>query len=180
MIGAKLRENGIDFPLMGQAELSFWQLPAKERMVLIAAYFCDQVGVKEESRNRGKWIDRFITWVKLNPLGRFAWCAAAVSAWSDLAEANYGPKTGRAAVRNWAKWAKEDNRLGFRPQRGDLFYWLNADGTGHMGIITDATPEFIDSIEANTSSGKKGSQRDGDGLYRRTRLIKDGMKFIRL
>lgn len=175
MPGAKLAAYGIKFPLMGQSEPDFWKLPGKERMVLIAAYLIDVVKIREQGWNRGPWVERVLRSVGLgvgNP-----WCAAFVSLCAELAEFPIGPKVGRGAVRNWVKWAQANNLLGFKPTRGDLGYFLNANGKGHIGIILNVADErHVESGEGNTDDG---GSREGDGAYRRKRIIGSGWKVIR-
>lgn len=175
MRGAKLKAYGVGFPLLGQTEEAFWKLPGKERMLLVAAYLCDVVQIREQGWNRGKWVERCLRAVGLGP--GYAWCAAFVALCADLAECSIGPKSGRGRVANWAKWAKEDNRIGFKPQRGDLMYWLNKDGTGHIGVVSDSHDFFVETVEGNTNA--EGS-REGDGAYRKTRQVTPKIHFIRL
>ena len=59
------------------------------------------------------------------------------------------------------------------PEAGDVFIIDHGGGKGHCGIVM-ATPELGDdliiTIEGNTSV--TGS-RNGDGVYRRTRLLSE-------
>lgn len=174
MKGDRLKSVGIEFPIMGTFSDKFWKLPGKERALLVAAYFADKVRVREVGgNNRGPWIGRMLAKTGLSQ--GYAWCAAFVGYCCWLAEFDAGPKSGRAAVRNWAKWAKTDNRLGFKPERGDLMYWLNKNQTGHIGFVVDVEGEWVTTIEGNTNG--QGS-REGDGVYRQKRKISD-VRFIR-
>jgi hypothetical protein len=177
--GALLKASGLAFPLSGVDERAFWELPGRERALLIAAHLCDVVKVREEwGPNRGRWVDLFVRMARLNPLGRYAWCASFVGACLDLGEFTFGPKHGRAAVRNWLSWARKYGYRTTRPQRGDLFAKiLNPKGTGHMGFVVSVSYRtgMFTTIEGNTDA--KGS-REGDGLYRKTRRIAD-WNFIR-
>lgn len=147
-----------------------WTKPTnsiRENALLIAAHLCDVEHVREVGVNRGFWVERFLAGVGLGP--GYSWCAAFVAfalkqaGWKDL------PK-GAAAVRNWASWAKANGRITAKPERGDLFFWLNADGTGHMGFVVEATPTTVRTIEGNTNTA---GSREGDGCYRRTRSRAD-------
>lgn len=172
--GKLLAKYGIRFPLMGQSEARFWALPGRERMVLIAAYLCDVVKVREVKPNEGFWVNRILARTGLGP--GYAWCAAFISFCADLAEYDIGPKKGRAAVRNWFDWAKKDNRVGFKPRRGDLYGWVNPDGRGHIGIATNIVGGKVLGIEGNTNA--QGS-REGDGAYRKERPVAE-VDWIRL
>lgn len=56
---------------------------------------------------------------------------------------------------------------------GDLIVWKHANTTsGHIGRVVKILKDgFVRTCEANTSSGT-GNQRDGDGVYLRTRNVR--------
>lgn len=69
-------------------------------------------------------------------------------------------------------------------EQADVVIWShnklpgNTNWNGHAGIVISQTNNnSFKSIEGNTSSGEKGSQRDGDGVFRRTRVLGLGTKF---
>lgn len=150
---------------IGQKE--FDALPPQERSLLIAAYFADQEKVREAGFNRGFWVERFLASVGLG--AGYAWCAAFV--YHVLTAAKYPTaslpaKRKAAAVVHWHRWAAEHDLLTDEPRRGDLFLWLNGDGTGHIGFVSKPFAKEFQTIEGN--SNKAGS-REGDGVYRNTR-----------
>lgn len=153
-----------------QAE--FDALPVSERMLLIGAYYADRVKVLEIGTNGGYYVELFLRFCGLgrgNP-----WCAAFVAYCLHLAGWTHIPAQ-PAAVISWYRL-----RNVTKPQRGDLFCWLNPGGTtGHMGMVTRVLGPMMWTIEGNTQSGNAGDQRDGDGLYRRVRLTA-GKHFIRI
>jgi hypothetical protein len=153
-------------------------LSARENALLIAAYLCDKEKVREKGLNRGVWVERFLAAVGLGP--GYAWCAALVT--FALREAGWqgGYPKGPAAVRNWAKWAEETGRITKSPQRGDLFFWLNPGGTGHIGFVRGVTATHVETIEGNAQAGRGGDQREGDGVYRRSRQRTADLRFISL
>lgn len=54
----------------------------------------------------------------------------------------------------------------------------NDNWNGHTGVILyQLNNNWFTSIEGNTGSGEKGSQRDGDGVFKRTRSLGIGTKF---
>lgn len=134
------------------------------------------VGKREVGINAGPFVTQVLAAVGLGP--GFPWCAAFVSWCLKSAGASGGPMFGRAAVRNWAKWAKDNSRIVREPERGDLFYWLNQNLTGHIGFVTEVLPtgEFR-TIEGNTNDD---GSREGDGVYRRVRDRNVRTRFIRL
>jgi hypothetical protein len=139
-----------------------------ERVLLLMANLADHQMVREVGVNRGPWVERFL---KATGLGAgFPWCAATI-AWCCDTLGIERPKSGAAAVRIWVSWAKKTGRIIpiSEAKRGDLLFLLNRNLTGHIGVCQGVDGDQINSIEGNTSSGQRGSQRDGDGLYRRTR-----------
>lgn len=142
-----------------------------------------QVGKREEGRNAGPFVTRILANVGLGP--GFPWCAAFVRWVLDSTGMKHiGPRKGAARVKIWADWAKENGKVIPEDQvrRHDLFYWLNSDGTGHIGFVCERyfsvakQAWVIRTIEGNTSDG---GSRDGDGTYKRVRRS-SGVKFIRL
>lgn len=59
----------------------------------------------------------------------------------------------------------------YNAQAGDIvFFDWGGDGVvDHVGIIEMNKGSYVQTIEGNTSSGAKGSQGNGGGVYRRTR-----------
>lgn len=151
------------------------RLDARERALQVAAWLCDTIKVREiGGNNHGEWVRRILSATGLeegNP-----YCAATVRFCNLKAGLDLGPKTGAAAVRNWAAWAKSEGRITSSPERGDLGFWLNADGTGHIFRIVRVVGPMVQTIEGNT--GPDGG-RDGDGMYRKLRL-KSKLGFISL
>lgn len=150
-------------------------LPFPESLVQLAAYHADVLKVQEEPKgsNRGPWVDRYLSAAGVEP-GQ-PWCASFVT--FLLEQVGKMPAvSGPAAVRNWAKWARANRRLRNVPMRGDLFYLLNADGTGHIGIVLEVVGGEIRTIEGN--SNNNGS-REGYAVVRHQRSMQ-GLHFIRL
>lgn len=56
---------------------------------------------------------------------------------------------------------------------GDIvFFDWNKDGIAdHVGIVTANRGSYLETIEGNTSSGRRGSQSNGGGVYRRARSL---------
>lgn len=154
------------------AKWAVWnQLPRRERVLQVMAYVCDVLKPRERrGNNRGDLIDAMTDDAGYER--GLPWCAIAISACmlaSGYKKSDLPP--GWGAVRNWAGWAKETERHSPKPKRGYLAYWLNADKTGHIGIVVRAWGLWVQTIEGNTTPDAAGNQRDGDGMYRKTRLI---------
>lgn len=148
-------------------------IPASEKAV---AWADSQVGVREDGRNRGEDVVAYQEAAGLGTGGGFAWCAAFVT-WCLLCA---GAKRVRlpknpAAVRNWVALADERGAIVISPARGRLFFWLHENGTGHIGFcLGGAVLGVFRTIEGNTD-GEAGS-REGDGVYKRTRTLRDLQK----
>ena len=127
-----------------------------------------QVGVRETGRNRGPEIDGYLRSIGLEP-GQ-PWCAAFV-AWclmrSGVARDRLPASAG--AVRAWVRWAEATDRIEAKPGRGWLFWWLNADGWGHIGFVAGGIPGLFRTIEGNTDDA---GTREGDGVRRRYRTTR--------
>ena len=67
-----------------------------------------------------------------------------------------------------------------RARPGDIvFYRFGKDGkTHHVGLVVENYPDkgLMSCIEGNTSSDEKGSQRDGDGVFKKMRSYNEVMK----
>lgn len=155
-----------------------------------------QVGVVEHGRNNGQSVRRYLRATGLGP--GYAWCAALTSWGLKVANVD-GPKDSRGRVVRTAG-ARQFNsatgtisaRLVLRgsqsPPPGSIATWQRGSGwQGHSGLVVrddNARVRGVGwylrcglTVEGNTSSGQRGSQRDGDGVYRRERCIDPGSYF---
>lgn len=137
------------------------------------AWADSQVGVKESGANRGKPVQEYQAVAGLGSEGGFAWCACFVY-WclikAQTREKNLPAKGKCAAVQNWSSWSKFRLRTVTKPQRGRLFYWLNTNGTGHIGwCLGPSILGIFRTIEGNTDND--AGSREGDGVYKRTRHL---------
>lgn len=115
------------------------------------------LGVTEHPHgsNRGPEVDRYLREVGLDPeKGHYPWCAAAVCAWVQRAanaiswplQLKRSARVHRLAALNYAL------ALG-APEPGSMFLHLNADGTGHAGLVIDVLPVGdLDTISGNTDA----------------------------
>jgi len=166
------------YPAWIKNDEEFFSLPVLERALQLAAA---RVGERETRRNSSRMIDQFLAAVRLGP--GFAWCASFIY-WtlinSGFPAEDLPPARSAAAVVEWVRWATRKGLLTIEPQRGDLMYWVNANGrTGHIGwIVRVEETRFgvrLHTIEGNTDD--EGS-REGDGVYRRTRMLGGRIKVI--
>lgn len=127
-----------------------------------------EVGVHDFKKNSGPRVNEY---QKSSGSGSGApWCASFVTwcltqAGVDMSQFNFG----KAAVRNWVDWAQRNGRLkDSNPEVGDLFYWLNSDRTGHIGMVVSVNPDgSFKTVEGNTSGGDR--VREGDVVASKTR-----------
>lgn len=155
-------------PVTWLTDAKYSTAPLSERIV---AWADSQVGVREHGWNKGPEVVGYQSAAGLGSKGGFAWCAAFVYWCCERAGADMSklPPRGKcAAVRNWRVWAIASGLGASVPDRGVLFYWLNRDGTGHIGIcLSKPKLGVFRTIEGNTDSG--AGSREGDGVYKRTR-----------
>jgi len=106
------------------------------------------------------------------------WCAMAAS--KILHEAGVlaqytNKKKGHASCDEWLKLLTKNNQLVpiGQAKRGDLVFFQFDDDAqpDHVGIVQshNTTLKYINAWEGNTSSGKTGSQSNGDGFYLKKR-----------
>lgn len=148
----------------------------KEKALLMAAVCADKLKIREQGgANRGEFVTAFLKDAGIDFPA--PWCASFV--FSLLKQAGYSRPlpSGPAAVRNWASWAKARSLITGKPGRGDLFFWVNPDGTGHIGFVVSKVGPVIKTIEGNTN---EAGSREGDGVYRKTRIATGKIKFITL
>jgi len=144
-------------------------LPKSEKVLQLMAYLADVVQGREElGNNHGKFVDDFLH--EAGGLGPgYPWCAAAINWCCEMVGA-WNPEKGDAAVNTWRNASKAQSRFNTEPKRGRLCFMITpGKSTGHIGIVKGFEDGVVLSIEGNTGPGAAGSQRDGDGLYRRAR-----------
>jgi hypothetical protein len=127
----------------------------------------------------GEWVG-FVEGPRNNetPFGKWygldfqPYCAMALSKWSYDAGLPIPASIakGYAYTPSGANWFKQQKRWGTSPRKGaHVFFQFSGPRIHHVGIVTAVGAGFIDTIEANTSRGSAGSQRDGGGVWRRRR-----------
>lgn len=113
-----------------------------------------------------------------NPFGEWyglpnqPYCAMALSRWMFDAALPTPASTskGYAFTPAGALWFQQRNRWGKVPRVGaHVFFRFSGSRIHHVGLVTGIHGASIDTIEANTSRGAAGSQRDGGGVWRRRR-----------
>jgi hypothetical protein len=98
---------------------------------------------------------------------KFVWWAFRKSLASSLIpKAAYTP--------TFAQWFRDRRQWGARPRPGAVVFFDfpgdNVHRISHVGLVESVNGDgTVTTIEGNTSSGRRGSQRDGDGVWRRTR-----------
>ena len=129
-----------------------------------------EVGYQEGPNNDSK----YGKWYGLN---NQSWCAMFVS-WCFneaglLSKVLAQGKKGFASCDVGLKWFARNNKLipVGQAQAGDIaFFQFDTDAQpDHVGIVSSNDGKNLLCYEGNTSSGKGGSQANGDGVYLRKR-----------
>jgi hypothetical protein len=118
------------------------------------------------------------------------WCAMSASkifyeAGRILEVASKTKPKGFASCDEWLKYLTKNNQLvpiGQAKQDDLIFYQFDEDAMpDHVGIVKNHNTalKFINVWEGNTSSGKKGSQSNGDGFYLKKRTYSTIMAVAR-
>jgi len=131
------------------------------------------IGVKEATgKNDGYEVEKF-----LKSVGRKkgdSWCAAFVSYCLTTTNHPFPVRSGlaRAFVIKQSILATHVLQGIKQVSRGDLIIWQKGSSiSGHIGFVAIVDDKKYITIEGNTSSGQKGAQADGDGVYIRERTI---------
>ncbi len=147
-----------------------------------------QIGIKEKTgRNDGE-VEKYGNAAGFKQ--RIPYCYA-FQYWGfkvacDELQIDYGyipiPKSGMAnAAFNYAK--KNGIKTTYKAKINDLITWRKSNsGSGHIARIDSVgRVGWVWTIEGNTSNGKTGSQREGNGVFYRKRNIKHplGRMYIR-
>jgi hypothetical protein len=138
----------------------------------VASVYHKEIGVREKTGNNdGKEVEKYLAAVGLGK--GYSWCAAFVS-WCLNQKEVPNPKS--AWVPNWFPSSKliykrgEKNRL---PKKADLFgiYFPEKKRIAHIGFVDDWQEEMgvVITVEGNTN---EAGSREGDGVYRKRRLIR--------
>ena len=138
------------------------------------------IGTKEVGNNGGYWVQRFQK-ISNAPKGS-PWCAAFVNFCLDSAGVKGLPFTGSGLARSFATKNKTIKASTFNGElpAGTIIVWRRGNTIfGHAGLVESWNGTKGTTIEGNTSSGAKGSQNDGDGVWRRRRAI-DPSSFFRI
>lgn len=126
-----------------------------------------------------RWLGFVETPVNRTPFGAWfgmqgqPYCAMALSMWNYEAGLPIPASTpkGYAYTPSGANWFQARNWWGTTPRKGaHVFFRFSGPRIHHVGLVTSDDGVFpIQTIEANTSRGSAGSQRDGGGVWRRSR-----------
>ncbi len=143
----------------------------RESTLTIAKGF---IGVQEEKRNSGYWVDRFLKSVGLRPGAE--WCGAFIGYCLDSAKVtSLKVRSGlarRYVQKNSIKATKvlEGN---IKIPSGSLLIWRRGTTIfGHVGIVESWKGKSGTTIEGNTSGSNKTTlQYAGHGVYRKRRTI---------
>lgn len=133
------------------------------------------IGTREVGNNGGYWVERFQRCTK-SPKGA-QWCASFVNFCLDSAGVKGLPFTGSGLARHFAtrnKTIKATEVIAKDMQLppGTIIVWRRGTTPfGHAGIVNTWKGKKGTTVEGNTSSGLKGSQHDGDGVWGRSRVI---------
>ena len=140
------------------------------------------VGVTEEppGTNKGEVVNRFLASVDLGP--GYAWCAAYVSHVLEEAGADR-PRVRSAGATDFLDARRVIDATDVLEERatpriGDIGVMRRGNSwKGHTWFVDGWQRQCGETIEGNTSPGREGAQRDGDGVYKRTRCIHPGSYF---
>lgn len=126
-------------------------------------WFRSQIGYKEGKNNSNKYS---------TAMGRPAepWCADMIDAGFKACGAlNLITSSPSCTAKYRGMKNLEVSKYNARPGDIVFFDWDKSGDCDHVGIVEAAGSSQLTTIEGNTSAGNKGSQSNGDGVYRRYR-----------
>lgn len=131
------------------------------------------IGTTETGRNRGKMVNKYLKSVDLGP--GYSWCAAFVRYVLDEANVAYPNVRSAVATKYITRRSIKAKHVAKGYEEiypGWLVIWRKySTWKGHIGIVVDWDGQSGTTIEGNTSNSDYGSQRDGDGVWKRNRSI---------
>ncbi len=135
--------------------LAIADLPRYRRAIVERA--CARAGIAESpvGSNRGPEIDVWLANVGASPGD--PWCAAFV--YAVLAQTGVEAKAVASARLCLAQYPEC-----VHPLPGDVFGWVNAGGTGHVGFVIGFTAEGVATVEGNSANGVRVCSRPIAGL----------------
>jgi hypothetical protein len=155
-------------------------MPASYVKKVIANGFADVGKVETTGNNDGGHIDRYARTVGM-PLNS-AYCYAAIYTWCQDASKimrlnNPLFRTGSTQTAYYVASTTLNPSKYTIPRPGDILIWrIPRKWLGHAALITKASPSgLVYTIEANTSKTGSGSQRNGSGIWTKTRFINRGL-----
>lgn len=150
------------------------ELGTAEKLIKVAKAEIGYIeGPKDNETKYGKWAKaNFQPWC-----GSFVnWCADQAGV--KIPNTVYTP-SGAAAFKKSKRWYEED------PQPGDIVYFDFPDDSinriSHVGIVVKNNQDgTVWCIEGNTSSDKRGSQRNGGEVCKKLRAYKKNKKKVQV
>ena len=110
------------------------------------------------------------------------WCAAFAWCMGRDALGISWPVHRSGRVQSMIEWAEQELLVRDEPRMGDLacLYFPTLKRYAHVGIVRGMGANHFTTIEGNTvPDGASGSQREGYGVFRRTRMLTPRWTFIR-
>jgi len=149
-------------------QLDVGQFGARQK---VKEVYTSQIGVRElTGRNDGDQVERYLAVTALkrgNP-----WCAAFI-AWTfkqakvDAITSAYSPSW---FPQKRIVYQRSRNSITYIPATGDVFgiYFNNLKRIAHVGFVDLWQSNYCITVEGNTNGA---GSREGDGVYRKRRLI---------
>lgn len=130
------------------------------------------IGIKEVGgNNRGKMVEEFQKALDGKAVGE-PWCACFVAYCVKQIEAQERVRSKLTLSEHcMTMWRSNPARQKAKPFIGAIVIWRKkGSDSGHTGIVTSFNAQVFQTVEGNTSDGS-GLNRDGDGVYRRSRHL---------
>ena len=148
------------------------------------------IGIVETGNNKGEQVELFQKAVDGKAQGE-PWCCAFVQYCIKHIDAEFekiyggvnAPSQVFSSEHVMTVWNKSKPLETKTPEAGDLIIWQHmlgnkGTGKGHIGIISKIIDhQSIETVEGNTSSSQQ-VEREGDGVFKKTRRIAGATKLV--
>ena len=152
--------------------------PNRDIGAIIVETALRMVGIVEHGYNRGDSVEA----IQRNNGGKpgQSWCGwtiAEILRRAGATEPKYRGGMAQGYINKRSIRATRVAKGYYRVSPGYIAVWAKYKGerntgSGHVGIVVrQIANNKVLTVEGNTSNGEAGSQSDGDGIYKRTRMI---------
>lgn len=155
-----------DSRLLNPSPLPFTDPKDPVKMLILTG--CSTQGISESGDNQGPMIELFQS--TIGRAEKEAWCLGLIQSLVAYVE-GFGFVSGLFPTEHClTAWANSACMRPIVPQAGDItIYRFGETSKGHAALITSISEKSYRTLEGNTSPTADAIEREGDGVYLKTR-----------